>query len=169
MDDFAHGGGLSVSWQSGCVIAETNQPMTQDLFPSTTQTLKQVSEGLKTQRLCLRPSMPSMISVPQHQVPLSGHIQSPTNPHCQNCIAMNRVVRQIPAESIKNPQELLKNIEAFCKGNGYKLESLEMRNDVYVISLGWPVLAKERAEGPATDTVRNQMRDTWKLFLIRLC
>lgn len=82
---------------------------------------------------------------------------------------MNRVVRQIPAESIKNPQELLKNIEAFCKGNGYKLESLEMRNDVYVISLGWPVPAKERAEGPAIDTVRNKMRDKWKLFLIRLC
>jgi hypothetical protein len=77
---------------------------------------------------------------------------------------MNRVERQIPAESIQNPQDLLKNIQVFCKSNGYRLESLEMRNDVYLISLSRPALDKECTERPNSNTVKTQLTKFWNFI-----
>jgi hypothetical protein len=43
--------------------------------------------------------------------------------------------REIPSYSIKSPQSLMQNLQILCRKNDFLVQSLELRNDVYIISL----------------------------------
>lgn len=49
------------------------------------------------------------------------------------------IERQLHSNSVKSPQDLLITLKAFCKAKDFEMESLEMRNDVYIIRLKRPV------------------------------
>lgn len=57
-------------------------------------------------------------------------------------VAMETVERCVQSDDIKNPEDLVKNLRIFCRKNNFEMESLEMRNDVYVISVRRPVNQK---------------------------
>ncbi|RSL56407.1 hypothetical protein CEP54_008830 [Fusarium duplospermum] len=46
---------------------------------------------------------------------------------------MDVIERHIPADCIRNPEDLVKTLQMFCKRNSFEMESLEMRNDAYII------------------------------------
>lgn len=46
---------------------------------------------------------------------------------------MTFIERRIQCDFIRNPQDLLKTLHIVCRKNGFQMESLEMRNDEYII------------------------------------
>ncbi|KAI0903660.1 hypothetical protein F4823DRAFT_617657 [Ustulina deusta] len=56
----------------------------------------------------------------------------------ENRIEMETIERQMPCDSVKSPEKLSENLERFCKDKGFEIESLELRNDMYIIRLRRP-------------------------------
>ncbi len=56
----------------------------------------------------------------------------------ENHIEMETIERQMPCDSVKSPEKLSENLERFCKDKGFEIESLELRNDMYIIRLRRP-------------------------------
>lgn len=50
------------------------------------------------------------------------------------------IERHLHSNSVKSPQDLLITLKTFCKAKNFEMESLEMRNDMYIIRLKRPVL-----------------------------
>lgn len=46
--------------------------------------------------------------------------------------------RQLPANRVESPATLSASVRLFCQNNGYEIESLELRSDVYYIRLRRP-------------------------------
>ncbi|CAG9942244.1 unnamed protein product [Clonostachys rosea f. rosea IK726] len=42
---------------------------------------------------------------------------------------------RIQCRHIKNPQSLVRNLQIFCSKNNIEIQSLEMRNDEYIIGI----------------------------------
>uniref|UniRef100_A0A0B7JYU4 Uncharacterized protein n=1 Tax=Bionectria ochroleuca TaxID=29856 RepID=A0A0B7JYU4_BIOOC len=42
---------------------------------------------------------------------------------------------RIPCKSIKNPHRLVKDLQIFCGKHNIEIQSLEMRNDEYVVGI----------------------------------
>lgn len=49
------------------------------------------------------------------------------------------IERHLQSNSVKSPQDLLITLRGFCKAKNFEMESLEMRNDTYIIRLKRPV------------------------------
>lgn len=49
------------------------------------------------------------------------------------------IERHLHSNSVKSPQDLLITLSVFCKAKEFEMESLEMRNDVYIIRLKKPM------------------------------
>lgn len=49
------------------------------------------------------------------------------------------IERHLHSNSVKSPQDLLITLRAFCKAKDFEMESLEMRNDIYIIRLKRPI------------------------------
>lgn len=60
---------------------------------------------------------------------------------------MTVIERRIQCDFVRNPQHLLKTLQIVCRKNGFLMESLEMRNDEYIV----------RARRSPTDELRNEI------------
>ena len=93
----------------------------------------------------MRQTMSSLFSGDISDLTLSSSLQSITLFHYflyinllyffMDAFPTMPIRREIPSYSIKSPQSLMQNLQIFCRKNNLSVQSLEMRNDVYIISL----------------------------------
>ncbi|KAI1158018.1 hypothetical protein F5B18DRAFT_122755 [Nemania serpens] len=60
--------------------------------------------------------------------------------------------RQLPANRVESPATLSASVRLFCQNNGYEIESLELRSDVYYIRLRRP--RQDANDNPAGSSYR---------------